>query len=172
MSSKILKSAVAAVALLSASALCNRVDAAGMPGVAAPAGGGAAVGGGAMSGGGASFGGGAAFGGANGLTVTPSAVNAFPFFGGGGFFGAPFVNVTQPLILPPPAPPPQTSGPIQLHQANPFGHTMVQSTRQIFVNGTPTTVTSPMVVEYNWPSKAAVRPHHTFMRLRAKIHRK
>jgi len=128
--------------------------------------------GGGMIGGGGSFGGGAAFAGFPTAGVTPnfSRFTSFPFFGGGAWgWGGPTV-ITQPLIMPPPAPPPQQVGPMQVNQTIPFGTAVVKSTRQIFVNGTPTMVTSPMVVDYHWPSgKMAAKEHRSITRARIRI---
>jgi hypothetical protein len=133
--------------------------------------GGGMMGGGMMGSG--AFGGGVPFGGASNVRVTPSVspFNTFPFFGGGawggwGGWGAPEV-ITQPVVLPPPIPP-QVLGPVQIRQTVPFSNPVVTSSRTVFVDGTPTVVTSPMIVEYNWPSKvAAAKAHHNYMRTKS-----
>jgi hypothetical protein len=114
-----------------------------LPEVAQARGGGMVSGGMAMSGG---------MGGMRAAVHSPFARN-FPFFGGGaGFFGG-YPDISEPFAAPIAVPQPRViSGPMQVQVLTPQALPQAFSTRTIFVDGAPTTVTESLVTEYSWPS--------------------
>lgn len=60
----------------------------------------------------------------------------------------------------------QTLGPVQVNVSSPFATPRATATRQVFMNGLPTVVSSPVVVDYNWPTaKKAKRSKHSLARV-------